>query len=229
MKTVAFISDIHSNLPALKSTIKDIRDRGINTIYCLGDIIGYHSFTNEVIDLLQQEDVISIKGNHDIAITGEYFNRDNDGDFVLYWNFDALTSENREYLNNLPSTLEFIIEGITLKLVHGSPKSADQYIREESDEADLYLKEMKTDILICAHTHIPYIRSLKGKHLLNTGSIGKPKFGKPLCSYLLLNIDGNNINPEIITLSYPVKVMTEHLKKNKFPEKLITALETGNP
>ncbi len=229
MTKIAFISDIHSNLPALISTIDNIREKGVEKIYCLGDIIGYHTYTNEVIDLLKQEKVISIKGNHDEAITMEQFNRDKAEDFVLYWNYDRLTEENKTYLKHLPDSIEFHIEDISICLVHGSPDSIGEYIRENSAEASIYISEMKSDVLLCAHTHIPYITEQSGKHLLNTGSIGKPKFGKPEASYILLTIDEKKITPEIISLPYPVQDITAHLKEHNFPEKLIHALETGLP
>ena len=40
MEKIAIISDIHGNLEAFKTIIKDIEKRGINRIFCLGDIIG---------------------------------------------------------------------------------------------------------------------------------------------------------------------------------------------
>ncbi|QEN04898.1 metallophosphoesterase [Thiospirochaeta perfilievii] len=229
MTKLAFISDIHSNLPALRATIKDIRSRGINRIYCLGDIIGYHTYTNEVIDLLKDENVISIKGNHDEAITMENFDRSRDEDFVLYWNFDRLTQENLTYLKHLPDYIEFSVEEVSICLVHGSPSSISEYIRENSAEASIYISEMKSDILLCAHTHLPYITKKDGKHLLNSGSVGKPKFGKPESSYIELSIDGKVIEPEIITVPYPVSEIVEDLKRHNFPKSLIKALETGNP
>lgn len=229
MKKLAFISDIHSNLPALQATISDVRNRGIDTIYCLGDIIGYHSFPNEVIDILRQERVVCIKGNHDEAIIEERFDRNREKDFVLYWNYDNLIEENKIYLKELPESIHFKIENVSISLVHGSPNSISEYIREHSDEASIYIDEMETDILLCAHTHLPYITKKNGRHLLNTGSVGKPKFGKPECSYIVLTIDEKNIIPEIITLPYPVEEIVYHLRVNNFPENLITALESGNP
>lgn len=229
MKKIAFISDIHSNIPALEETIIDIKKRGIEDIYCLGDIIGYHSFPNQVIKVLKDEGVISIKGNHDLAITEENFNRENESHFVLWWNYDNLTSENIEYLKQLPESLEINVEDITIKIVHGSPESIEEYIREGSKEIDKYFELMTTDVLICGHTHLPYIHEKDGKFLLNTGSVGKPKIGKPLSSYILLNVDGKNISPEIIRLSYDTDTMIKHLKENGFPEKYAEAIKTGNP
>lgn len=229
MTQIAFISDIHSNLPALESTINCIKDKGITQIYCLGDIIGYHSFTNEVIDLLKDNSVVSIKGNHDETITDMSFNRDKESDFVLYWNYDALTKENLEYIKSLPGSLEIKVEGITLNLVHGSPESITEYIREDSKTADKYIEAMSGDVLLCGHTHIPYIVEKDGKFLLNTGSVGKPKFGRPEASFIVLSINGESIKPEIISIPYDTKRMTDHLIQNKFPEKLINAIKTGLP
>ena len=225
----AFISDIHSNLPALESAINKIKSLGISRIYCLGDIIGYHTFTNEVIQLLKENGVISIKGNHDLAITEEAFNRSKESDFVLYWNYDALTPENLTYIKELPLNLEVQVEDISIKLVHGSPESITEYIREGSPEVSIYMDRMESDILMCGHTHIPYIVENNGKYLLNTGSIGKPKFGKPEASFIVLTINGREISPEILSIPYDVEKMTNDLAKNNFPDKLIKAIETGLP
>lgn len=229
MEKIAFISDIHSNLPALEATFEKIKSLGINKVYCLGDIIGYHTFTNEVINLLKDNKVISIKGNHDLSITEEAFNRSKDSDFVLYWNFDALTKDNLSYIKNLPETLDIKVEDVVIKLVHGSPNSITEYIREGSPEVDRYISEMTTDILMCGHTHLPYIAKRDGKFLLNTGSVGKPKFGKPEASFIIITVNGNIIEPEIVSVPYNIKKMTEHLSQNNFPDKLIRAIETGLP
>lgn len=229
MSKIAFISDIHSNIPALEATIRDIRSRGVERVYCLGDIIGYHSFPNEVIDVLRNEGVISIKGNHDKAITEEAFDRSNPGDFVLWWNFDKLNSENKEFLINLPEVLEITVKGISMKMVHGSPESIEEYIREGSEEVSKYISTLENDILLCGHTHLPYIYEKQGKYILNTGSVGKPKMGKPLSSYVLVEIKNTKVYPEIITVPYEIDRMISHLKENSFPQKYITAIETGNP
>ena len=229
LKHVAFISDIHSNLPALESTIKDIRSRGIKDIYCLGDVVGYHTFPNEVTELLQKENITTIKGNHDEMITNKEFDRKKESDFVLYWNFDQLSTENLLFLQKLPISIRFSIENVSINIVHGSPNSISEYIREGSAEIEKYLSEMNTDILICAHTHVPYIFKDHGKYIMNCGSVGKPKFGKPESSYLLLKIDNNNILSEIITVNYPIYTIVDSLKVNNFPKKLIRALETGLP
>ena len=38
MEKIAVISDIHGNIPALQSVLKDIQTRKIEQIICLGDL-----------------------------------------------------------------------------------------------------------------------------------------------------------------------------------------------
>jgi predicted phosphodiesterase len=47
---IAVISDIHGNIFALKAVLEDIKNRNVDTIICLGDLVGYGPFPNEVID-----------------------------------------------------------------------------------------------------------------------------------------------------------------------------------
>ncbi len=229
MTRIAFISDIHSNLPALEAVLKEIKKLKIEEIYCLGDLIGYHTFTNEVINLLRDEEVVSLKGNHDHLISESNFNRESEKDFPHYWNYDRLTPENLEYIKNLPEVIHIDREGVTIKLVHGSPQSKTEYIREGSEEHTHYLDNMETTILICAHTHLPYITNRYKKYLLNTGSVGKPKLGEPKASFLILTIDGETILPEICFTTYDTERMVSDLKKNNFPNKLIDSIKTGLP
>ena len=47
---IALFSDIHANLPALQAFFKDVDSRNPDTIYCLGDLVGYNIWANEVVN-----------------------------------------------------------------------------------------------------------------------------------------------------------------------------------
>ena len=64
---IALISDIHSNLQALLAALSDIDGRGIDQVYCLGDIVGYGGSPNECVELIRQRAAVSVLGNHDQA------------------------------------------------------------------------------------------------------------------------------------------------------------------
>lgn len=52
---IAVISDIHSNLLALKAVLEDIKKRGVDITVCTGDLVGYCTYPNEVIELLREK------------------------------------------------------------------------------------------------------------------------------------------------------------------------------
>jgi predicted phosphodiesterase len=69
MYRVAIITDIHGNIYALNAVLHDMKDKSVDFIYCLGDMIGIGHQSNEVLDVLFGIDNISIiTGNHDEAV-----------------------------------------------------------------------------------------------------------------------------------------------------------------
>src|ERR671924_1515436 len=66
--SVAIITDIHANLPALDATLERIEQLGIERVYCGGDLVGYGPHPNEVCALIEQRGIPSIYGNYDYAI-----------------------------------------------------------------------------------------------------------------------------------------------------------------
>ena len=61
MEKIAIIADVHGNYEALKTVLADIKKRKIKQIYCLGDVIGKGSRSNECLDLLKN--CIMVYGN----------------------------------------------------------------------------------------------------------------------------------------------------------------------
>lgn len=223
---VALISDIHSNLFALKATLKDIKQRKVEKTYCLGDIIGYHSFPNEVTQLLQKEKVAIIKGNHDKDITEKLFS-DKESDFIKRWTYEQLTEENIKYIKELPEELELELKGHRIALYHGSPESLTEYLHEHSENAQRAMDAFEGDILVCAHTHLPYIKEYENKTIINTGSVGKPKIGRPNASYIILELLTNHINTSIIEVEYDYESAAIDLEEKKLPQKFADALRSG--
>ena len=60
---VAVLSDIHGNLPALEAVLADIRQQHVDAVYCLGDLVGYAPFPNEVTERIRHEQIPTIMGN----------------------------------------------------------------------------------------------------------------------------------------------------------------------
>ena len=107
MTKIALISDIHSNLEALKAVLKEIKKYKTKKIFCLGDVVGYGANPNECIDLVKKNKIISIMGNHDyeaVHLQGtEWFNPV--ARKAIFWTNKQLTEQNKKFLKNLADKL----------------------------------------------------------------------------------------------------------------------------
>lgn len=225
MIKIAFISDIHSNYPALAAVLDDISSRNISEIYCLGDITGYHTMPNETIELVKKRNIKCILGNHDNDILNKKFKPEKNPD-IFSWTWNELTEENRDFLSSLPKQLSLTFEGHNVIICHASPESIEQYCYEGTEYSEKMVTSIKEDILICGHTHYPYINKFRDKYLINTGSIGKPKIGRPNATWIEAEFINGTINWEIKEIEYPFEVIAAHVEDRGF-NKYAEVLRTG--
>src|SRR5262245_34591667 len=113
------VADVHANLAAFQAVLADAHDRGgFDTVWCLGDIVGYGPQPAECMDLLRSLPHVAIAGNHDLAAAGKL---SIDGFNSLaaqaaLWTWQQLSEAERDWLEALPLTC---IEG-DFTLVHGT-------------------------------------------------------------------------------------------------------------
>ena len=89
----AVISDVHSNLEALTTVLADIEKRGIKTIYCLGDVVGYGPNPKECLDLIIEKTKWCVLGNHDYAVFYEPTNFNYGAEQASFWTRDVMETE----------------------------------------------------------------------------------------------------------------------------------------
>ena len=65
---IALFSDIHANLPALEAFFEDVEAKNVDAMYCLGDLVGYNTWPNEVINEIRKRGIPTIAGNYDLGI-----------------------------------------------------------------------------------------------------------------------------------------------------------------
>jgi len=171
----AVLSDIHSNLEALTTVLADIERRGIKTIYCLGDVIGYGANPKECLDLIIEKTKWCVLGNHDYATLYEPTNFNYGAEQASFWTrFVLETDHDNEppevnerrwgFLGELPMrrTLKTKLGDCSavIDFVHASPRRPiNEYIFPD----DVYTNPAKVRLLfervkhICfvGHTHMP--------------------------------------------------------------------------
>lgn len=183
MEKVAIISDIHGNLEALTTVLNDIEKRNIKTIYCLGDIIAKGTHASKCLKLIREKCQIVIRGNCDEFFSIEH-NLENTPELSkrrIIWNQSKLTSEDRQYLLNLPYSHEFYMSGSLIRLFHSTPYKIDGFaasIDSIDKKRAQFLPSKNTpsqkiaDIVIYGHNHLQYLDRFYNKTLINVGSVG---------------------------------------------------------
>ncbi len=168
----AVLSDIHSNLEALTTVLADIEKRGIKTIYCLGDVVGYGADPKACLELIIEKANWCVLGNHDYAVFYEPTNFNYGAEQASFWTRDVLEAEKDkrrsdkhwQFLGELPMrrTLEVDLspnEAI-IDFVHASPRRPiNEYIFPD----DVYTHPGKVrmqfervrHICFVGHTHMP--------------------------------------------------------------------------
>ncbi|WP_177733341.1 metallophosphoesterase family protein [Flavobacterium inviolabile] len=239
MSLIAVFSDVHGNLPALRTVMNDIESRKPDQVYCLGDLVDFAPWTNEVIALLRNSHIPCIMGNHDERIAFNYdvipLSKHSEAETMariqaIDYTRKTITPENKLFLGKLPRKirLTYTQQGVEkdILLVHGSTRSNEEYIYENHSEADLYemMQQEKAAVLIMGHTHLSYIRKIQlengqpEKLVLNCGSVGRSKEGESQATYLLLHIDEQTTTAELVKLAYPVEETAEGIMASDIPE-----------
>ncbi len=219
---IAFISDIHSNLIALEEVLSSIGK--IRTI-CLGDLVGYNPFPNEVVEIIKERKITCIMGNHDYAVlTGDVAWFNPIAAKAILWTRKILKKENFEFLGKLKTS--FIEDGIYC--VHGSPLNPlEEYVFPDYPTTLLkeFLRIAKTKIIAIGHTHMPFVRYLEDGIIFNAGSVGQPRDGDPRACYAVF--DTKNENVEIVRVEYNIDKVAKEIVKAGLPRELALRLYKG--
>jgi len=217
---LAIISDIHSNLPALKAVLEEIDALGADGIVCCGDILGYNAFPEECFTTLKTRGIESVMGNHDYAtLTGDTTGFNEHAAAAVEW-----TRKNFETSRLSPLPIRMERGGILF--AHGSPRSIFEYVFPDSPVRFLEsLIEDKREFIVLGHTHVPMkIWTEKGTYI-NPGSVGQPRDGDPRSSFATL--DTERKKTEFYRVEYDIDETAERNRRAGLPGFLSERLYRG--
>jgi putative phosphoesterase len=207
---LALISDVHANLEALEAVLQSIAPEEVDLILHLGDLVGYNANPRECIDLIRQQNVLCVAGNHDRAAIDPTLAQD--FNIIAYqaviWSGNQLSDNHKAFLQQLPVTR--VIQNRFLAC-HGNPVSPDAYISHHFQGKRVLnmLRRELTPATVCffGHTHrrAVWYRDVRGTvaqlpiseqrvqlepdnlYLINPGSVGQPRNRIPLASYAVFD------------------------------------------
>ncbi len=244
---VLVISDIHANLAAFEAVLTDAAGQW-DTIWFLGDLVGYGPDPNECVIELKKHHHLTLSGNHDQAVLGnldiKLFNRE--ANFAISWTRDVLTEESRAYLQSFAS--KTVEEPFTL--AHASPRyPVWEYIIDPGTAAENF-DWFVTPYCFVGHTHVPvifeervgsrreiYMRApfymesgepfplAETRLIINPGSVGQPRDSDPRAAYVLL--DTQELVCVFKRVEYPVQTTQRRMEKFGMPRRLVERLAHG--
>lgn len=228
---IVILSDIHANFAALDA----FPEKDYDQLWCLGDLVDYGPRPREVIAWIKQKSGLTVRGNHDHAVGLNV-------DPQCSLPFKKMAADTREftqrlctpgemdYLRNLPIQQEISVDATKVYLVHAMPTNPlFGYCPEQSIQWEKELDWVRADMLLVGHTHTPFIRRIGAKTILNPGSLGQPKTGRPLACYAIWQ-DGEISLREY---EYPLADTVSEIRRMPVPQDtldgLIGVLKTGAP
>ena len=239
---VALFGGIYSNYLALEAAIADARRRGVDALFCLGDLGAFGPHPDRSIELLRQNNVACVRGNYDDSIGKELADcqcgytdpRDNHFAQISYTYTLANTRpEHRRWLASLPSEIRLEIKDRRVLLCHGSPRKTNEFLWESTTPTHFLehlAREHHADVVCCTHTGIKWQRELPGgKRFINVGVLGRPENdGRTSVWYTLLSAgSGSPLSVEFIPVEYDHRRLAAEMRDERLPEEFVQTILTG--
>jgi predicted phosphodiesterase len=172
-RRLAIVSCVHGNLEALDAVLADLERRAVDSVVCLGDLVGYGPFPDETVARIRELRVPTVLGCWDEGIANDdedcgcAFVSEEEGQLgamAFWWTATQVSDETKSFLGQLPMALAFDLPCGRLVAVHGSPASTSEYLTESTHELVLLERAARAgcDLLACGHTHVPYVKRVGG-------------------------------------------------------------------
>ena len=235
---IAIVSDIHGNRTAFEAVLDDLRLTAPDLVLHGGDLAGPGSGPAQVIDQIRDLGWNGVVGNtdellfHPESLTG-FVAQSSPALSSLFAAVEEtamvtrawLGKERLAWLRDLPR----IQQHDSVALVHARPGDLWRAPTSEASDADLesIYGLLGNQIVVYGHIHTPYIRSIGGRTIANSGSVGLPYDGDRRASYLLLD-DGT---PSIRRVEYDLDKELQSLASCGLPHAdwIARSLQSARP
>lgn len=205
---MVIISDLHANLEAL-SALPEVGDE----LWVLGDLVNYGPDPAGVIEFVRRRATLVVRGNHDHAVG---FDQDPHcsprfrrmAEETRRYTLSVLSEADRRFLRELPLSAVRRIGNVRFHLSHALPSDPlYPYCGPDSERWELEAERVEADLLLTGHTHLPFMRKVAERLVVNPGSVGQAKHGRAEACYAIWE-DGRL---RLASASYPVEAVIEKI------------------
>jgi predicted phosphodiesterase len=240
---IAFVTDIHGNLPALDAVVRDFTRRGVTQVVNLGDSLSGPLLPRETADYLMAQDWFHLAGNHERQILSDGPVGQGASDAYAR---SQLTSDQLAWIAAQKPMAQYRDD---IYLCHGSPRSDLEYFLESVDplgrraatpaEVEERLDHPRGTLIACGHSHVPrLVRSADGTLIVNPGSVGVQAYDaehpyphvvenhSPDARYAIVELVDEQWVASLIAVPYDHESMARLAERNQRPT-WARALRTG--
>ena len=240
------VSDLHSNIEALRKVMSRVRRKKFDRVICLGDFVGYGAQPNQVLDVMRtlHGPKLYIRGNHDRVAAGleDGFGFNSAAKHAAIWTREHLSAPNRRFLRDLAVGP---IRTSDVLICHGSPHDEDEYVFHETHAAQIFAIH-DAPFILYGHTHLPVVFScddrdrVRGqiirendtvrlraglRYLINPGSVGQPRDHNPDASFGIF--DSDKMTVQFLRVPYDVAKSQAAILRAGLPRVLADRLAQG--
>lgn len=240
MNRIAVFGGIYNNYLALAAALDDAGRRGVEAIYCLGDMGAFGPYPDRVFPLLREHGVSCIQGNYDHSIGNSLADcqcgytdpRDNHFARISYaYTFAKTSLAHRAWLRDLPAQRRVELGRYRLLLCHGSPRRTNEFLWESTTSSvflHYLLAHHDADVVVATHTGIKWHRRLPGDiHFVNVGVLGRPENdGRTNVWYGLLSAEPD-LRVEFVEVAYDHERLAAEMRSEALPDEFVQTVLTG--
>jgi predicted phosphodiesterase len=239
---IACFGGIYSNYLALEAAIAIAKRRGVDAMFCLGDLGAFGPCPDRVFPLLHEHRVVCLRGNYDDSVghaledcqCGYTDARDNHFAQISYdYTLANTSAENRSWLRGLPREHRIEMGPLRVLMCHGSPRRVNEFLWESTTPThflDNLLRDHAADVVLATHTGIRWRRTLSGeRQFINVGVLGRPENdGRTNVWFALLEHEPTRgFTAEFVAVEYDHRRLAREMQDERLPIEFQETILTG--
>lgn len=171
---VAALADVHGNPFALRAVLAEVEQENVDAIVFCGDLT-WGPLPNETLELVRAIDLPTrfVRGNADRMLGTESGARGR-------WLAEQHGREGVEQVNGFEPFVVLDVDALgPTRFVHGSPRSDEECVTPvtPAERVREFMQGVPERVVVTAHVHVSYDRSVEGVRLVGPGSVGRPYEG----------------------------------------------------
>ena len=242
---IAVFGGVYSNWIALETALADMARRGVDAVYCLGDLGAFGPHPDRAADILRDAGLPVVRGNYDDSIArglddcqcGYTDPRDNHYARISYrYTFENTSPANRRWMAGFPDEIRFGLGDFRVLACHGSPRRTNEFLWESATPTHFLEKlarDHDADLILGTHTGIHWERRFPAPDggaggYVNVGALGRPaNDGRTEVWYALLEARGRELEVDFVPVAYDHRALAAEMRAEGLPEEFVETVLTG--